>query len=87
MSPTTTAPEPQPNSTTPDAGTPGTAPVGCVRYADVAQLAEHRFCKPGVAGSIPAVGSTQRRGILAVTLQQIDTLFDRRWPRLAICWT
>jgi hypothetical protein len=27
------------------------------RHADVAQLAEHRFCKPGVAGSIPAVGS------------------------------
>lgn len=27
------------------------------RQADVAQLAEHRFCKPGVAGSIPAVGS------------------------------
>jgi hypothetical protein len=37
-----------------------TAPNAAVRYdrqADVAQLAEHRFCKPGVAGSIPAVGS------------------------------
>ncbi len=33
---------------------------GTIRnHADVAQLVEHRFCKPDVAGSIPAVGSSE----------------------------
>ena len=30
------------------------------KHAGVAQLAEHRFCKPGVAGSSPASGSAAR---------------------------
>lgn len=57
MSPTATANQPQPDITT--------ALDAAVRYdrqADVAQLAEHRFCKPGVAGSIPAVGFAQAIG-------------------------
>lgn len=32
-------------------------------HADIAQLVEQWFCKPGVAGSIPAVGTNQNGGV------------------------
>src|SRR6266581_1927150 len=34
--------------------------LACTMLADVAQLAEQRFCKPQVAGSSPVVGSRFR---------------------------
>jgi hypothetical protein len=38
-------------------------------WAGLAQLVEQRFCKPKVAGSIPALGTTR---ILMIRRQTID---------------
>jgi hypothetical protein len=37
--------------------------------ADVAQLAEQRFCKPQVPGSSPVVGSIDRCSLLPLTTE------------------